>query len=68
MESGKFYYPEFESLRRHKRMRLYQVAQITGLSRQVISRIEKGLGNPKMKNVLKYCEAIGVKLVAIIKE
>jgi transcriptional regulator with XRE-family HTH domain len=67
MAKTKKYNSDFRNIRIKKGMDIYDVSKATGLSRFLVSRIECGKGNPGIKHILVYCNAIGVKLISVKK-
>ena len=50
------------SYRNFKHLTQKDVASQTGLSQQMVSKIESFNGNPSMLSFLKYCNCIGVDI------
>ena len=44
------------------------IADKTGLTQQMISKIETYNGNPSLDSFLLYCNAIGIDIVGIIRD
>lgn len=68
VDSEGVYEAEFElrrkliELRRAAGLTQQQLAEKTGLSQQMISRIETGESNSTVETLLKYLEALGFRL------
>lgn len=43
------------------------IAKNTGLSKQMVSKIECYNGNPTLTTLVKYCDCIGVNLLELLK-
>lgn len=42
------------------------IAKKTGLSQQMISKIESYNGNPSIESFVKYCDGIGINLLKLL--
>lgn len=51
---------EFKDLRVRTGMTQEETADVVGMSKSQISRIEKGAHNPYMKTIIRLAEAVGV--------
>ncbi|RHN05036.1 helix-turn-helix domain-containing protein [Anaerobutyricum hallii] len=51
---------KLRQIRKEKNLTQKDVASQTGLSQQMVSKIESFNGNPSMLSFLKYCNCIGV--------
>lgn len=45
-----------------------QIARQTGLSKQMISKIECYNGNPTLTTLVKYCNCVGIDLVELLQQ
>ena len=45
-----------------------QIAKKTGLSKQMISKIECYNGNPTLTTLVKYCDCVGINLVELLEK
>lgn len=60
---------ELRKIRKEQKIKIVQLSKRTGISRNLIARIESGNGNPSFDNVKRIAEALGLKLMVIrIKE
>lgn len=53
--------------RLEKNITQIEIARKTGLSKQMVSKIESYNGNPTLLTLVKYCDCIGVDLVDALK-
>ena len=53
---------KLRQIRKEKNLTQKDVASQTGLSQQMVSKIESFNGNPSMLSFLKYCNCIGVDI------
>ena len=44
-----------------------EVAKETGLTQQMISKIESYNGNPTLTSLVKYCDCVGINLYELLK-
>ena len=56
-----------KELRKEKRMSQGDLAKILGVHPTYISGIERGVRNMALKNIEKLAEALGVKIVELMK-
>ena len=54
--------------RESKGMTQIQVAKATGLSKQMVSKMESPEGNPTLTTLVKYCTCVGIDLAEAISE
>lgn len=54
-------------IRESKRIKQIEIARETGLSKQMISKMEGNNGNPTLETLMKYCFTIGVDLEDAIR-
>ena len=52
--------------RKEKKLTQKDVAQRTGLTQQMISKIESYNGNPSIESFVKYCNGIGINLLEVL--
>lgn len=54
---------------RRKMLRITQrdLADLVGMSVNTLNKIEQGKSNPRLQNVLKIVEAVGLELTTIVK-
>ena len=45
-----------------------QIAKATGLSKQMVSKMESDNGNPTLISLVKYCDYVGIDLVRLLSE
>lgn len=57
---------ELKNLRKEKKIKINELSKTTGISRNLISRIENGKGNPTFDNVTSLINALGLELIMII--
>ena len=53
-------------IRKEKKLTQKDVAQRTGLTQQMISKIESYNGNPSIESFVKYCNGIGINLLEVL--
>jgi len=53
--------------REHRGLSMYAVAQLSGLSPQAISYVERGEKRPSFETVLRIAKAVGIDLGDLIK-
>jgi transcriptional regulator with XRE-family HTH domain len=56
---------KLKEIRRSRKIKIQELSKITGISRNLISRIENGEGNPSFQNVIKLAEGLGLKIEII---
>lgn len=56
-----------KGIRKSKKTSIKQISIDTGLSRNVISRIENGQGNPTFENVKLVADALGFEIRLLVK-
>lgn len=56
-----------KKIRMDKNISQTQVAKETGLSQQMISKIESYNGNPTLTSLVKYCDCIGINLYELLQ-
>lgn len=54
-------------IRTEKNITQAEIARKTGLSKQMVSKMEKYNGNPTLSSFIKYCDCIGIDLVEVIR-
>lgn len=55
-----------EEIRKEKGLTREQLSELSGVSREVIARLETGkTKNPTVKNAYKICNVLGVRLVEV---
>lgn len=54
--------------RESKGMTQIQVAKATGLSKQMVSKMESPEGNPTLTTLVKYCVCVGIDLAEALSE
>ena len=57
---------KLKEIRKSRKIKIQELSKITGISRNLISRIENGEGNPSFQNVIKLTEALGLKIEIIL--
>jgi transcriptional regulator with XRE-family HTH domain len=55
-------------LRRMRGISLVELSRRTGMSRQALSRIEKGVQDPSYSTVVKICDALGLVISFGLRE
>lgn len=58
---------KLKQIRQEKNFTQKDIASITGMSQQMVSKIESYNGNPSMLSFIKYCKSIGINLCELIK-
>ena len=53
-------------IRKEKKMTQKDIAKKTGLSQQMVSKIESYNGNPSIESFVKYCDGIGINLMKLL--
>ena len=69
-ESKYFYEIEQQVIRQiriNENITQIHIAKNTGLSKQMVSKIECYNGNPTLTTLVKYCDCIGVNLLELLK-
>ena len=56
---------KLKELRRQKKIKQGELAKRIGVSRNLIRRIENGVGNPSYNTVKDFVEALGLELRAV---
>jgi transcriptional regulator with XRE-family HTH domain len=56
----KFAHGKIKSIRKEKKLKLKNVAQLTGLSAAIISKIENGTSSPRFETMIKIATALCV--------
>lgn len=54
--------------RRERRLTVEQLAEQAGVSSGLVSQLERGLGNPSMRNLQKLAYALGLRLGSLFRE
>jgi len=57
---------KLKEIRRQKKIKIKELSKTTGISRNLITRIENGKGNPSFANVLQIVEALGLELRILV--
>ena len=57
-----------KNIRIKKSITQTEIARKTGLSKQMISKIEVANGNPTLNTLVKYCDCIGINLAELLKQ
>ena len=55
-----------KNIRKKKELTQKDIAQRTGLTQQMISKIESYNGNPSIESFVKYCNGIGINLLEVL--
>ena len=55
-----------KKIRKEKNLTPKDVAQKTGLTQQMISKIESYNGNPSIESFVKYCNGVGINLLELL--
>ena len=55
-----------KKIRKEKNLTQKDIAQKTGLTQQMISKIESYNGNPSIESFVKYCNGIGINLLEVL--
>ena len=55
-----------KKIRKEKNLTQKDVAQKTGLTQQMISKIESYNGNPSIESFVKYCNGVGINLLELL--
>ena len=55
-------------IRKSKGISQAQIAKTTGLSKQMVSKIESANGNPTLITLVKYCDCVGIDLEKLLSE
>jgi transcriptional regulator with XRE-family HTH domain len=55
-----------KQIRKSKGITQLQIATLTGLSKQMVSKIECDDGNPTLSTFIKYCDCIGVDIYNLL--
>ncbi|MFQ9044844.1 MAG: helix-turn-helix domain-containing protein [Anaerobutyricum hallii] len=58
---------KLKQIRQRKHFTQKDIAAKTGMSQQMVSKIESYNGNPSMLSFFKYCKSIGIDLCKLIK-
>jgi transcriptional regulator with XRE-family HTH domain len=53
---------ELKEIRIQRKMKITEMSKITGISRNLITRIENGKGNPSFTNVCSIVYALGLEV------
>ena len=53
---------------KEKKLTQKDIANKTGLSQQMVSKIESYNGNPSIESFVKYCNGIGINLLEIFSK
>jgi len=57
---------KLKELRKQRKIKINELSKMTGISRNLITRIENGNGNPTFANVVKIVEVLGLELRILI--
>lgn len=57
-----------KNIRKKKELTQKDIAQRTGLTQQMISKIESYNGNPSIESFVKYCNGIGINLLEVLSK
>ena len=57
-----------KKIRKEKKLTQKDIANKTGLSQQMVSKIESYNGNPSIESFVKNCNGIGIHLLAIFSK
>lgn len=57
-----------KKIRIDKNIAQTEIAEKTGLTQQMISKIESYNGNPTLTSLVKYCDCLGISLYEIIRK
>ena len=57
-----------KKIRKEKKLTQKDIANKTGLSQQMVSKIESYNGNPSIESFVKYCNGIGINLLEIFSK
>ena len=57
-----------KKIRKEKKLTQKDIANKTGLSQQMVSKIESYNGNPSIESFVKYCYGIGINLLEIFSK
>lgn len=60
--------PRLKNFRLRSRLTLEEVSSHSGLEKGYISRLERGLKRPSISTILKLCDALDIKLSALMEE
>lgn len=55
------------NIRLEKGISQIEIARKTGLSKQMVSKIESVDGNPTLQTLVKYCNCIGIDLAELLE-
>ena len=55
-----------KNIRKKKELTQKDIAQRTGLTQQMISKIESYNGNPSIESFVKYCNGVGINLLELL--
>ena len=57
-----------KKIRKEKNLTQKDIAQKTGLTQQMVSKIESYNGNQSMESFVKYCNGIGISLLEVLSK
>lgn len=57
-----------KKIRIDKEITQVSIANKTGLSKQMVSKIEHYNGNPTLTTLVKYCDCIGINLLELLEQ
>lgn len=57
-----------KKIRKEKNLTQKDIAQKTGLTQQMVSKIESYNGNPSMESFVRYCNGIGISLLEVLSK
>lgn len=60
-------YTLLKSLREERGLTQKDIAKSTGLTQQMISKIESGKGNLSVNSFIKYCNVLGIDIVTYLE-
>ena len=55
-----------KELRKAKGLTQENINRMTGLSQQMVSKIETGKGNPSLESFIDYCNGLGIDLLQVL--
>lgn len=58
---------KLKEVRKMRRIKIKDIAKETGISRNLVSLIENGKGNPSFRNVEKIANTIGLEIMIYLK-
>ena len=55
-----------KEIRKEKKLTQKDIAQKSGLTQQMVSKIESYNGNPSIESFVKYCNGVGINLLELL--